>query len=167
MRTLGFGTRLCKPNNYINQISINIIKYILFYSVHYICIHTCGPYAHLRVEGGQPWSTSFHQTFPGPALSFALRKRVSVYSKHFSPSPNPQAEEQNPSPTVRDCLFNIFATTLHIWWQTEKTPSRGEMAPPNMHRNPHAFHDNPVVATGCSLCVVPIFEQQKFHPTRP
>jgi len=75
-------------------------------------------------------------------LSFARRKRISVYGKHFSPSPNPQAEGLNPSLTVRDSLFNILATTLRIWWQTEKTPSRGEMAPPNMERNPHAFHES-------------------------
>ena len=40
------------------------------------------------------------------------------------------------------------------------------MAPPKMEQNPHAFHDKPVVATGCSLCLVLIFEQQKFERYR-
>ena len=40
------------------------------------------------------------------------------------------------------------------------------MVPPNIERNPHAFHEQPVVATGCSLGVVLIFEQQKYERYR-
>ena len=44
-----------------------------------------------------------------------FRNRVRFYGEDLlAPRPTPKLEDQ-PLSAVRDCLFNIFAATLHIW----------------------------------------------------
>jgi hypothetical protein len=48
----------------------------------------------------------------------------------LAPRPTPQMED-HPMSAVRDCLFNVFAATLHIWKpflhpQPEDAPYRGD-----------------------------------------
>jgi hypothetical protein len=58
--------------------------------------------------------------------------------------PNPKLED-HPLSDVRDCLFNIFAATLHIWRpflhpQPEDAPCCGEMDP--LGRTGRKWEDN-------------------------
>jgi hypothetical protein len=51
----------------------------------------------------------------------------------LAPLPTPKLED-HPLSAVRDCLFNIFAATLHIWRpflhpQAEDAPCRGDRGP--------------------------------------
>ena len=51
----------------------------------------------------------------------------------LAPRPTPKLEDHSVS-AVRDCLFNLFAATLHIWRpflhpQTEEVPCRGDRDP--------------------------------------
>jgi len=51
----------------------------------------------------------------------------------LAPRPTPKLED-HPSSAVRDCLFNLFAATLHIGWpllhqQPEDAPCRGDGDP--------------------------------------
>jgi hypothetical protein len=54
----------------------------------------------------------------------------------LAPRPTPKLED-HPLPAVRDCLFNVFAATLHTWRpflhpQPEDAPCRGDRDPLNM-----------------------------------
>jgi hypothetical protein len=53
----------------------------------------------------------------------------------LTPRPSPKLEDY-PLSAVRDCLFNVFAGTLHNWRpflhpQPEDAPSRGDRDPLN------------------------------------
>jgi hypothetical protein len=50
-----------------------------------------------------------------------FRNRLIFYGEEFlAPRPTPKLEDHLLS-AVRDCLFNIFAATLHIWRAIEFT----------------------------------------------
>jgi hypothetical protein len=52
----------------------------------------------------------------------------------LAPRPTPKLED-HPLSAVRDCLFNVFAATLHYWRpflnQPEDAPCRGDRDPLN------------------------------------
>ena len=51
---------------------------------------------------------------PGPREVFVFRNKASFYGEELlAPRPIPSMED-HPLTAVRDCLFNIFAATLHI-----------------------------------------------------
>jgi hypothetical protein len=57
----------------------------------------------------------------------------------LAPCPSPKLED-HPLSVVRDCLFNVFAATLHTWRpfllpQPEDAPCRGDRDPLNMNIN--------------------------------
>jgi hypothetical protein len=68
---------------------------------------------------------------PGPRLCIVLRNMVICYGEELlAPRPTPKLED-HPLSAVRDCLFNIFAATLHICRpflhpQPEDAPCRGD-----------------------------------------
>ena len=69
------------------------------------CIESHFPFPLLR---------SYQKISPGPRHLFMFRKSASFLDENFvAPRPIPELEDQALSP-VRDCLFNIFAATLHI-----------------------------------------------------
>jgi hypothetical protein len=56
----------------------------------------------------------------------------------LAPRPTPKLED-HPSSAVRDCLFNVFAATLHTWRpllhpQPEDVPYRGDRDPCNTEK---------------------------------
>jgi hypothetical protein len=59
---------------------------------------------------------------------------VILYGEELlAPRPTPKLED-HPLSAVRDCLFNVFAATLHIWRpflhpQPEDAPCRGDRDP--------------------------------------
>ena len=63
-----------------------------------------------------------------------FRTMTSLYGEELLP-PHPTSKlEEHPLSAVRDCLFNIFAATLHVWRpflhpQPEDEPCRVERAP--------------------------------------
>jgi hypothetical protein len=66
------------------------------------------------------WASSIHSRSyrcisPGPKLSaWTFRNRTGFYDEELlGLGPSPKLEDHTVS-AVRDCLFNIFATTLHI-----------------------------------------------------
>jgi hypothetical protein len=58
---------------------------------------------------------TFYQTIsPGPSLCQMFRNMVTFYGEELlAPLPTPKMEDHLLS-AVRDCLFNVFAATLHI-----------------------------------------------------
>jgi hypothetical protein len=63
------------------------------------------PFALLRLH---------HRINPGPRQMYPFCNKASFYSDNlFAPCPSPKLEN-HPSSAVHDCLFNIFAATLHI-----------------------------------------------------
>ena len=62
-----------------------------------------------------PATCPYQSIIPGPRLTFWLfRAMISFYGeKLLAYRPTPKLED-HPLSTVRDCLFNIFAVTLHI-----------------------------------------------------
>jgi hypothetical protein len=58
---------------------------------------------------------------PGPRLIFLQRGVV-------CPTPNPKLED-HPLSAVHDCLFNIFAATLHIWRPSPPSATWGRAMP--------------------------------------
>jgi len=51
---------------------------------------------------------------PGPRQVFMIRNKTVFYGEELStPRPTPK-QEDHPLSAVRECLFNIFAATLHI-----------------------------------------------------
>jgi hypothetical protein len=61
------------------------------------------------------WSLSWARSIQSitPPLFVTFRNKI-VYGELLAPRPTPKPED-HPLSTVRDCLFNIFAATLHIW----------------------------------------------------
>ena len=62
-----------------------------------------------------PATCPYQSISPGPRLSLqTVRNRICFYGEELlAPRPNPKLED-HPLSAVRDCLFNIFAATLHI-----------------------------------------------------
>jgi hypothetical protein len=59
----------------------------------------------------------------GPLWHFVTS--LFVYGEELvAPSPTPQLED-HPLPGVRDCFFNIFAATLHIWRGSPRSATWG------------------------------------------
>ena len=58
---------------------------------------------------------SYQIISPGSRLSLSIfRNNIRFYGEEFlEPRPSPKVED-HPLSAVRDCLFNIFAATLHI-----------------------------------------------------
>jgi hypothetical protein len=60
-----------------------------------------------------------------------FRNMILFYGEELlAPRPTPKLED-HPLPAVRDCLFNVFAATLHNWrpflhTQPEDAPCRGD-----------------------------------------
>jgi hypothetical protein len=50
------------------------------------------------------------------------------YEEFVAPSPTPKLED-HPLSAVRDCLFNIFAATLHIWRPSPPSTTWGRAMP--------------------------------------
>jgi len=61
-----------------------------------------------------PFLRSYQGTSSGPKHVCVFRNYDSFYGEELSaPRPTPKLND-HPLSAVRDCLFNIFATTLHI-----------------------------------------------------
>jgi hypothetical protein len=67
------------------------------------------------------------------ATSIMFRNKMFFYSEELlTPRPTPMLED-HPLSTIRECLFNIFATTFRILRsQPEDAPYRGDSGPHNM-----------------------------------
>jgi hypothetical protein len=64
---------------------------------------------------------------PVPGLHVRFRNKLICYGEELlAPRPTPKLED-HPLSAVRDCLFNIFAVTLHL--QPEASPFRGDKGP--------------------------------------
>jgi len=61
----------------------------------------------------QPSTCPYHSISPCTRLVFRFRNKSSFYGEEFS-APRPTPKLDHPLSTVRDCLFNIFAATLHM-----------------------------------------------------
>ena len=76
----------------------------------------------MKLEGSFPhWQESATSLCPALKISLSLRpcemfrNMISFYGEDLlAPNPTPKLEDY-PLSAVRDCLFNIFAATLHIW----------------------------------------------------
>jgi hypothetical protein len=73
-----------------------------------------------------------------------VRNIIIFYGEEFlAPRPTPKLED-HPLSAVRDCLFNVFAATLHNWRpflhpQPEDAPCRGDRDPHNTGSPFHTF----------------------------
>jgi hypothetical protein len=66
---------------------------------------------------------------PGPKLLINFRNKLIFYGKEIlAPRPTPKLED-HPLSTVSDCLFNIFAATLHIWRPSPPSTTLGRAMP--------------------------------------
>jgi hypothetical protein len=76
-----------------------------------------------------------------------FRNRLIFYGDELlAPRPTSKLED-HPFSAVRDCLFNIFAATLHIWRpsppsQPEDAPCRGDKGPTHTHTHTHMGDNN-------------------------
>jgi hypothetical protein len=59
---------------------------------------------------------NFHMREPPPQRLFGhIRNKLIFYGEELlAPRPTTKLED-HPLSVVRDCLFNLFATTLHTW----------------------------------------------------
>jgi hypothetical protein len=79
-----------------------------------LCSHS-GTSQHFKEpEGSSPCSQE-PSTGPCPRLLVNFRNKLIFYGEELlAPRPTPKLED-HPLSAIRDCLFNIFAATLHIW----------------------------------------------------
>jgi hypothetical protein len=63
---------------------------------------------------GDPWLTPFQMIYPGPRL-FVPFSNISFYGGELLDTRIPPRLEDHPSSAIRNCLFNKFVATLHIW----------------------------------------------------
>jgi len=57
-----------------------------------------------------------------------FRNKLSFYAELLAPRPTPKLEYY-PLSTDRDCLFTIFAATLHSWQPSPQSATRGRAMP--------------------------------------
>jgi hypothetical protein len=66
---------------------------------------------------------------PGPRPLVIFRDKLIFYGEELlAPRPTPKLED-HPFLTVRDCLFNVFAVTLHICRPSSPSTSCGRALP--------------------------------------
>jgi hypothetical protein len=109
--TASFWTLTCKRGN--EDISNT---YLLMYeaepflrSAHCAAIQKI-PSNFKEPEGSSPCS----QEPSLPRLLVNFHNKIIFYGELLAPRPTPKLED-HPLSAVSDCLFNIFAATLHIW----------------------------------------------------
>jgi hypothetical protein len=87
----------------------------------------------------EPYQSSPQRISPGPRLCIVFCNMVIFYGEELlAPRPTPKLEG-HPLSAVRNCLFNVFAATLHIRRpflhpQSEDAPCRGDRDPLIMAR---------------------------------
>jgi hypothetical protein len=88
----------------------------------------------MEIEGSVPRSQK-PATSSNPMLVCPFRNMVTFFygEKLLAPLPTPKLE-RHPLSAVRNCLFKIFAATLHNWRpflhpQPEDAPCRGDRDP--------------------------------------
>jgi hypothetical protein len=71
-----------------------------------------------------PSLRSFQRIHPSQRQCRAFRNKLFLHDEDLlTPRPSPIPEDR-PLSAVHDCLFHIFAATLHIWTQSPLTASR-------------------------------------------
>jgi hypothetical protein len=86
----------------------------------------------MKPEGSLPHSLEpatcpYQRISPRPRPCEVFRNMVIIYGEELLASrPTPKLEDHSLS-AVRDCLFNVFAATLHP--QPENAPCRGDRDP--------------------------------------
>ena len=86
-----------------------------------------GSLPHSQVTATCPYpepAMSYQSISPGPRLSvWTIRNMIRFDDEELVPRPTPKLED-HPLSAVRDWLFNIFATTLHIGSRYEHNETR-------------------------------------------
>jgi hypothetical protein len=87
------------------------------------------PKVHCRVYKSPPPLPIFKQLSPGPRLCRLFRNILSFYGGELLALHPTTKLEDHPLSAVRDCLFSVFAASLHNWRpflhpQPEDTPCR-------------------------------------------
>jgi hypothetical protein len=102
----------------------------------FITEFTRGRHLSLSWASSIPWLGSYQRIGPGPRLFCLFRNIIIFYGEGLLvPRLTPKLED-HPFSAVRDCLFNVFAATLHNWKpflhpQPEDAPYRGDRDPLN------------------------------------
>jgi hypothetical protein len=104
----------------------------LRYSVVLLCPYSQTPRYHYKLGYGIFIPRPFQFIVllrPGPRLFVTLRNKLIFYGEELLvPRPSPKLEG-HPLSAVRDCLFNIFAATLHIWRPSPPSATWGRVMP--------------------------------------
>jgi hypothetical protein len=75
------------------------------------------------------YTRALHWFRPGPRLFEHFRNKLIFYDEELlAPRPTPKLED-HPLSALRDCLFNIFAATLHTWRASPPSATWGRAMP--------------------------------------
>jgi hypothetical protein len=88
------------------------------------------PKVHHHVHKGPPRVPIIIQRIsPCPRLLVNFRNKIIFYGEDLlAPRPTPKLED-HPLSAIRDCLFNIFSATLHIWRPFPSSATWGRAMP--------------------------------------
>jgi hypothetical protein len=92
-----------------------------------------------------PLARSFQRIRPIPRPRVTFLNNLSFYSDELlAPRPTSKVED-HPLSVVRDCLFSMFAATLHTWRPSPQTATRGRALPwwQGLSESDHVFCNNP------------------------
>jgi hypothetical protein len=108
--------------SYLSKIYFNTVHRPTSWSSSETKFHITGSKSHVHFLALRSF---IQRTHPGPRLLMNFRNKLIFYGEELLARRPTSKLEDHPLLAVRDCLFNVFAATLHIRWPSPPSATWG------------------------------------------